>query len=270
MESPTEGATTKLTIAQRIYNAVVAQNPILLIVAAVALLVAGTYALVKEYNEENKENNIRLEAYKNIYIAQQEALDLTKEQTLEINTYQKIINDVKSSELDRLLAIDNLNEKLGTHLKLSDDINNTIERYNDMIKDKNALETTTKLITNGNNELTKKNNELMTESVGLWEGIYAHIKNFGNMSEATMDIFNTRMKESAKNTEEWTKQSGILLEKQKELKKEADMSSFLVELDKNNYSIKKENVKLQIDLMKEGLDKTLKDIQFNYSQLKIR
>lgn len=102
---------------------------IFLLVAAVAALAVGIYALVKAYNSESDAARRARLATEALNKAMLEGKQAASKNVIEIKLLVDAINDHTLSEESRNLALDRLNKTMGTNLEITDDLTVATEDY---------------------------------------------------------------------------------------------------------------------------------------------
>lgn len=140
---------------------------IFLLVAAVAALAVGIYALVKAYNSESDAARRARLATEALNKTMLEGKQAASKNVIEIKLLVAFANDHTKSEELRKQALDDLNEIMGTTLTITDNLTTATENYIKVLVQKEQYEATIKAMAEINQKLLDTKT-LLEEAEPAW------------------------------------------------------------------------------------------------------
>ena len=135
-----EGASKSATAAQKVWNKAVAANPILLLVAAVAALTAGVYALVKAFKAQNDEMKKMSEEEQKLARLRKANFEVNNKVAksyasieVSLRTYQKIVNDTNKTDEERFAALKEIEKATNGVVTATDLSSSSLTSLNDQL-----------------------------------------------------------------------------------------------------------------------------------------
>jgi hypothetical protein len=128
----TENATRGAKVAQWLWNAAIAANPIVAITIGVAALTAGIYLLIKAQNKQTDAQRHAKLIQDSYNKANMKAIESTREQVVRVKALEKVATNDKLSTEKRTGALKELNAIMGTNLKLTDDIKKKVMEWTEV------------------------------------------------------------------------------------------------------------------------------------------
>lgn len=125
----TENATKGAKVAQWLWNAAVAANPIVAITVGIAALTAGIYLLIKAQNKQTDAERQAKLVHDAYLKAQLKGYEQTMVQSVKLRALTKLANDDTAAMESRKNALNEINEIMGTNLKLTDDLTTKTEEW---------------------------------------------------------------------------------------------------------------------------------------------
>jgi hypothetical protein len=232
-------------------------NPIFLLAAAIAAVVAATYFLVKAVNEETDSERRNRLAREAVNDAMKEGKASAMEETIKLQSLLEVVNDHTLAEESRQGALDEMNGIMGTTLTLTEDVTEATEEYLDMLIKKSQADAIIKQMAEINNKLA--DGKAMMEEYGKgnwlqqgWDwmlrnanmGAFAY-KSFENQAnrtnEAAEDLKSTytaleiQLKSLTEETSAYNKEADDSAKKQKDAAKAAEDAAKAAEKLRQEY-----------------------------------